>query len=174
MPFRHYARPVITALLLLAAAGAHAQYAWIGANGTRQYSDKPPPPGTPADKILKSPGRYTPLTQAPGLEPVDAAKPGEPALKPVEPKGPPSVADRETAYKERKKAEAEAQAKAQQEALQKQQVAERCAAAREAQAQFNSGARIAQVNQNGERSYMSDQERAARSARANQALQDCR
>lgn len=150
-------RPLAAALLLLAAAGAQAQYAWIGANGTRQYSDKPPPPGTPADKILKAPRSYAP-----------------PAPAPADTKGPPTLAEREQAYQERNKTRAEEQLNAEQEALQKKQLAERCAAARETQAQLASGMRIAQVDRNGERSYMSDGERAARSERVRQALQDCR
>ena len=52
--------------------------------------------------------------------------------------------------------------------------AERCASARELQAQLASGTRIAQYDGAGERRYMSDGERAERTARVNRALQDCR
>ena len=170
MSLHTYSRTLATALLLLAATAAQAQYAWIGPNGTRQYSDQPPPPGTPASKILKAPGRHTALAEAPGLEPAPAPA-GD---KTDAPKAPPSVADREAAYQERKKAEAEEKLKADQAALQKQQMAERCATAREAQAQFQSGIRIAQVGKDGQRSFMSDEERAARSARVNETVKDCR
>lgn len=168
-----YKRTLATTLLLLAAAGAHAQYAWIGPNGTRQYSDKPPPTGTPASKILKSPGMSTTLAVEPTVEPVDGAAKAEPA-KAGAAKGPQSVADREAAYKERMKAKAEEEQKAQQEAQQNKQKEQACAAAREAQAQLASGMRMAQIDKNGERGYMNDAERAARAQRANEALANCR
>lgn len=168
-----YARSFAAALLLLAATAAQAQYAWIGPNGTRQYSDKPPPPETPASKILKSPGRITTLSEEPAAAPVDSVV--EPIGKKAEaPKGPPSVADREAAYQERKKLEEEARQKAQQEAQQQQQKAAACASAREEQAQLASGMRMAKVDQNGQRGYVDDAERAARTQRVNQALENCR
>lgn len=167
-----YARSFAAALLLLAATVAHAQYAWIGPNGTRQYSDKPPPPDTPASKILKSPGRITTLSEATDAAPADAVTPI--GAKAEAPKGPPSVAEREAAYKERKKTEAEAQQKAQQEAQQQQQKAAACASAREAQAQLASGMRMAKVDEKGQRGYMDDAERAARTERVNRALDNCR
>jgi len=168
-----YARSIAAAMLLLAATAAQAQYAWIGPNGTRQYSDKPPPPETPASKILKSPGRMNTLSEAPSPAPAEGAA-APIGAKAEAPKGPPSVADREAAYKERQKTEAEAQQKAQQEAQQQQQKAAACASAREAQAQLASGMRMAKVDENGQRGYMNDAERAARTQRVNQALENCR
>ena len=164
-------------LLFLAATAAQAQYVWIGPGGTRQYSDRPPPPGTPASKIVKAPGRANPeLAPAPSppaatpVEPVTT----DPAAKPLPPKGPPTLAEQEAAYRARTKARDEANLKAQEEAQRARQLAERCNAARETQAQLASGTRIARYVQDGQKSYMTDAERAARSAQVNQALQDCR
>lgn len=56
----HFLR-VLGVAALLVAGFAHAQYSWIAPyswideKGVRQLSDRPPPPGTPADKILKAP-----------------------------------------------------------------------------------------------------------------------
>jgi len=164
-------------LLFLAATAAQAQYVWIGPGGTRQYSDRPPPPGTPASKIVKAPGRANPeLAPAPALPSATPVEPvaTDPAAKPMPPKGPPTLAEQEAAYRARTKARDEANLKAQEEAQRARQLAERCNAARETQAQLASGTRIARYGQDGQKSYMSDADRAARAAQVNQALQDCR
>jgi hypothetical protein len=161
-------------LLFLAATAAQAQYVWIGPGGTRQYSDRPPPPGTPASKIVKSPGRAAPeLAPAPAATPVEPVA-ANPAAKPMPPKGPPTLAEQEAAYRARSKARDEANLKAQEEAQRARQLAERCNAARETQAQLASGTRIARYDQDGQKSYMTETERATRAAQVNQALQDCR
>ena len=160
----HPLRLAATALLLFAATCAHAQYVWIEPNGTRQYSDRPPPPGTPASRILKSPGRAA-------LAPASRAQLA-PEATPA--KAPPTLAERDAAYRERVKARTEQAQKADQQTQLERASAERCALAREQQAQLASGTRIALYDKNGERSYLSDAERAERSARAGRALQDCR
>jgi hypothetical protein len=162
-------------LLFLAATAAQAQYVWIGPGGTRQYSDRPPPPGTPASKILKAPGRAAPepAPAPPAAMPADGAV-SDPTAKPLPPKGPPTLAEQEAAYRARTKAGDEANLKAQEEAQRARQLAERCNAARETQAQLASGTRIARYGQDGQKSYMTDAERATRAAQVNQALQDCR
>lgn len=165
MPISTSKRVLGATLLFLAAQLAHAQYAWIDANGTRQYSDRPPPPGTPPHKILKAPGR---------LAPAPTPEAGMDAAKPAVPKGPPSLAEREQAFRERAKERAEQERKEAMEAQRRRELAERCEAARDAQAQLASGIRIARFDQNGERSYMSDEERAAKAAQANRVLNDCR
>ena len=160
-------RHALGALLLCAATAAHAQYVWIGPNGTRQYSDRPPPPGTPAAKILKSPGR-------PALEP-QAAATDAPTPDPAAATGqPPTLAEREAAYRERSKARAEQEQKSQEEAARRRRLAEHCAAARETQAQLDSGIRIAKIGPDGEKSYMTDEEKATRNERVRRALQECR
>ena len=152
-------------LSLLAAAGAQAQYVWIEPNGTRQYSDRPPPPGTPASRILKAPGR-TVLPSAPAEETGFNASP---AARPA-----PTLAERDAAYRERAKARGEQERKEEEAARKERALAERCETARQNQAALASGTRIAQYGADGERRYLSDQERAERMARADRALQDCR
>ncbi|HEU4850995.1 MAG TPA: DUF4124 domain-containing protein, partial [Telluria sp.] len=50
-----YLKTILGAALLLATASAAAQYVWVDAKGARTYSDRPPPPEVPANKILKAP-----------------------------------------------------------------------------------------------------------------------
>jgi len=153
------------ALFLLAAAGAQAQYVWIEPNGTRQYSDRPPPPGTPASRILKAPGRAA-LAPAPAEE----AEPGAKATaKPA-----PTLTERDAAYRERIKARGEQERKDEEAARKERALAERCETARQNAAALASGTRIAQYGADGERRYLTDEEKAERMARANRALQDCR
>lgn len=160
-------RPALAALLLLGAGAAHAQYVWIGPNGTRQYSDRPPPPGTPASKIVKAPGRPTPTPPAPEA-PADSVEPATQA------KAPPTLAEREAAYRERSKLRDEDERKRQDEANRERRLAEHCAAARETQAQLDSGIRISRIGADGQKTYMTDDEKAARGAQVRRALQECR
>jgi type IV secretory pathway VirB10-like protein len=157
-------RHALGALLFFAATAAHAQYVWIGPDGTRQYADRPPPPGTPASKILKSPGR-------PALEPSTSPE------TPAENKGaatPPTLAERDAAFRQRSKARAEQEQKSQEEAGRRRRLAEHCASARETQANLASGIRVARIGPDGEKTYMSDEEKAARNEQVRRALQECR
>jgi len=162
-------RTTLGALLLLAACAAHAQYVWIGPNGTRQYADRPPPPGTPASKILKAPGRPDFAQQAPADE-----APAAPATRPADAKAPPTLAERDAAFRERSKARAEQEHTHREEAQRRRRLAEHCAAARETQAQLDSGIRIARIGPDGEKTYLSDEEKTAHGERVRRALQDCR
>ena len=157
-------RLATTTFFLLIGAAAQAQYVWIEPNGTRQYSDRPPPPGTPASRILKAPARALPPS-TPDAQTGPQAKPAEAA---------PTLAKRDAAYRERTKARVEQEQKTEQNMQRERATAERCASARALQAQLASGTRIAQYDTAGERRYMSDAERAERTARVNRALQDCR
>jgi hypothetical protein len=81
----------LVACALLAAAGsgaALAQHVWLDAKGVKQYSDMPPPAGTPANRVLQSPGLLT----APAAPEKAAA---------------PTVAERNAAFEKRRLEQAE-------------------------------------------------------------------
>ncbi|VXB83482.1 DUF4124 domain-containing protein [Massilia sp. 9I] len=158
-------RLIAATALLFASSLAQAQYSWIGENGVRQFSDRPPPPNTPPHKILKAPGR------APAPTPVaaPAPAPAAPTVKPA-----PTLADRDAEYRERLKKTEEAERKAQADAQRQRDAAERCEAARESRAQVESGVRIGRIGAQGERRIATDEERAAQLARANKVLAECR
>ncbi|MCD2518976.1 DUF4124 domain-containing protein [Massilia sp. G4R7] len=149
--------------LLLGSSLAQAQYSWIGENGVRQFSDRPPPPSTPPSKILKAPGR---AYAAPAAEP--------PAAAPAETKPAPGWAAREADYRKRMKEREEQDKKNAQQADRQRDVEQRCEWARTARAQVESGIRIGNVDPQGERRFASDEERAAQLARANKILSECR
>jgi hypothetical protein len=153
-------------ILLAGSSLAQAQYSWIGENGVRQFSDRPPPPGTPPHKILKAPGRALPAAPA---APTDAA----PLVAPPA-KGPKTLAEREAEYRARSKMREEQDKKDAAEAQRRRDMAQHCEDARDMRAQVASGIRIARVDAKGERSFMTDEERAAQLARADKALEGCR
>jgi len=156
----------LAALLLLCCAGlAQAQFVWIGPNGTRQYSDQPPPPGTPPSKILKMPGRPAPAQEA---------STAAPAGDTVKPKAAPTLAEREADYRKRAKAREEADAKSQSDARNNAAHAEHCDNVRKNQRMYASGMRISEIGTDGQRRFLSDAERAAGSARTEQQLSECR
>src|SRR4051794_11159333 len=48
-------RACLIVLACVATPLAFAQWQWIDKDGRKVFSDQPPPPGTPSDKILKRP-----------------------------------------------------------------------------------------------------------------------
>jgi len=159
-------RLLIASVLLLGSGLAQAQYSWIGENGVRHFSDRPPPPSTPAHKILKTPGRMAAIPPAPAPE--------APATAPAALKAAPTLAEREADYQERMKKRAEQDKKDAQQAERQRDIAQRCALARSAKAQVESGVRIRDVDATGQSRIATDEERAAQLAQANKILAECR
>lgn len=162
-------RLLFAGAVMLLSQLAHAQYSWIAPNGTRVFSDRPPPPGTPANRILKAPHR----SDAAADSAAPAAAPQALSSLADKPK-PPSLADREADYNKRQAQRQQDDKKAQEEAAQRAARQEGCANARQEEAQLASGMRIRAVGADGQPGYMNDEERARRLARARQALADCR
>lgn len=145
----------------------HAQYSWLDEQGARVFSDRPPPPGTPAKRILKMPRAMeadgaAPAPQAPA-EAAAAAAAAAPAM--------PDWQQREADYRERsaqrEKEEREAEAKRRQER------AAQCDWARGAQEQLETVRRLRVTNGKGEREDLSDEARDRELQRARQILSNC-
>jgi hypothetical protein len=168
------------ALILLAQLApqlAHAQYSWIDAKGTRVFSDRPPPPGTPGTRILQAPRAAAGAMPAGGAgkPPSSAAAPAAPAAATTAAAAkPPTVAEQETAFRERQAKREEDARKTQEAADRKTALDERCASARQEERLVTSGSRMSAVDAKGERYFLSDEERAKRLQAARRALQDCR
>lgn len=149
-------------LLLMAfavSAPALAQYSWIDDHGTRVFSDRPPPPGTPASRILKAP-RGVASTEA---TPAETAKPTAPTL-----------ADRDADFRKRTAERDADERKAAEEAQRKADNAAQCAAARRSEAALTSGQRITDMDDKGERVFVTDDEKARRLAQVRRVLAGCR
>jgi hypothetical protein len=156
-----------TAALLLFAGLAQAQYVWIDEKGVRQFSDRPPPPSTPPGKILKAPGK-------PSLAELVPEKSAEQPSREAARAGPPTLAERDAEYRKRAQERAKQEQKDAAEAQHKRAQAENCDNARRAKALMESDARVGQMDANGERSFMSDEERAKNLASANKVVAGCR
>jgi hypothetical protein len=166
---RTWRHPLLAGALMLLAQFAHAQYSWIDDKGTRVFSDRPPPPGTPAARILKGP-RTALAAPADGAA-VSAAVPA--ASAPAAPR-PPTLAEQDAAFRQRQ-AKREDDTRKQKESGDRQaEKEERCAAARQQERLMTSGERVSGIDAKGERYFLTDAEKAQRLNTARKALQDCR
>lgn len=166
-------KPLSALLLALACSlpmAAAAQWVWVDKDGRKVYSDRSPPPEVPVAKILKQPGVKGEASAAAlaAAEPASAAKPAAASG--------PKISGKDKALEEKKKqADAvEAEKKKAQEAEIAAAKADNCTRAKRSKASFDSGVRIAQVNDKGEREVMDDKQREAEVKRL-QALiaRDC-
>ncbi|MDP3248231.1 MAG: DUF4124 domain-containing protein [Polaromonas sp.] len=164
-------------LVLLAgwtfALSAAAQWQWIGKDGRKVFSDRPPPSDIQDKDILKQPGgRGRAKAPVAATEPTpDGAAPvaAAPAAKTNTPKI--SGKDAELEAKKKKLDEEEARKKKAEEEKVTQAKAANCEQAKKGLATFQSGVRVATTNAKGEREIMDDNARAAESKRV-QAIVD--
>jgi len=143
---------LVRTLLALAAAGlvaapsaAQQLYKYTGPDGKVQYSDRPPPDGGKAEKITGRLSTVSPATSAAAAG-GDAAKAG----------GPRSPAEQEQEFRKRR---LEAQEKASKDSKLAEERSARdasCAALRTQLSGVQSGARIARINEQGERVFLED------------------
>lgn len=155
-------RLVLATALIACTSLAQAQWMWVNEKGVKQFSDQPPPPGTPANRILKSPRGQS----AADLQKELAAPPADSEeAPPADAKAPPpkpTLAERNAEFNKRQKESAEKNAKAAEEAQRASEKAKYCAEAKGNIAMLESGMRVSEMGPNGERSFMSDEGRAQR------------
>jgi hypothetical protein len=172
---RAWSRLALSGALLAAAALAQAQYAWIDDKGLKQYSDRPPPPSVPANRILKGLGAglgAAPVQATDIAPPVDGS-PAAPA-KAAPAKAAPTIAERNAEFRKRKDEEAEKARKAEEDERRKSANDSHCDANRKHKLMLESGARISTVEKSGERGYLSDEQRARQLQDAQRALANCK
>lgn len=173
------------AMAVALAFPAAAQWKWRDSSGRTQYSDLPPPPGTPEQNILSRPAaqrraeaaRAAPAAAAAAGTSASAASaaPGLGASGASAAPGLPKGADPELEAR-RKKAEQDQQAKAKaEEARLAAARAENCTRARSQLQTLESGIRVARMNNKGEREFLDDKTRSDE-VRRTQAIisSDCR
>ena len=144
---------------------AAAQWKWRDRSGQMQYSDRPPPAGTPDAAVLQRPGAMA--RTLPPLVPASA-----PALA-----APPSprASEPELEARRRKAEQDEAARKKLDDERQAVLRAEHCSRVRGQLRALDEGMRMARVNENGERVVLDDDARAAESQRVRAILDaDCR
>ena len=170
---RYNTARLLTATALAAFASlAHAQYMWIDEKGVKQLSDRGPPSSIPQKNILKAPyGMPTAAMLAqekPAAAATAAPSSNELASKPT------SLADRNADFRKRAKEKEEREQKDAAAAAEKVGKAEDCERARSYKRSLDSGVRVSTTEKNGERGYMSDEQRAAELKKADKAVAACK
>jgi hypothetical protein len=172
------ARTFVALLAVLAASlvalPAEAQWKWRDKGGHVQYSDLPPPAGTPDNDILAKPNAALRRAAAQqSVAPASAASAGSAAVAAA---SAPRSADPELEAKRKKfESEAAAKAKAEQEKFTAAKT-ENCSRARAQMTTLKSGIRIAHTNaQTGEREFIDDKQRADETRRTQEVIaNDCK
>jgi len=157
----HLLRFVACAILAAGCGGALAQHVWLDGKGVKQYSDLPPPPGTPASRILQSAGPRPPAAAE------TVAAPGETVAAP-------SLSERNAAFEKRRIEQAERETRESEQARSAADNTRNCEQARRYERTLASGQRIAALDKNGERAFLSEQQRAQEMATAQRALAQCK
>jgi len=141
---------VLFTLMLIATTGWAQAYKWRDANGRIQYSDTPPPPGAKEVQQLRKP----------------AAGPvvGTPA-------GGKSLADQDADFRKRIAERSEAEAKQAKAAEEEQVRARNCEQAKGQLAALESGGRMLQFNEKGERIALDDAGRERAKADSQKAVE---
>lgn len=158
---------VCAALLLglsVSAAQAATQWKWRDAGGAIQYSDRPPPPGTPDSAILTRPSASTRTVRqtTPPPAATSTAATASPAAKNLDAELEARRKKSEEERLARQKADEEKQAKVR---------ADNCERARGYERSLKDGLRIARTNAKGEREILDDQARSEEMQRTQEAIQ---
>jgi hypothetical protein len=163
-------RATLLGVALALPAAGFAQWQWIDKDGRKVFSDQSPPADIPAKNILKQPGprgrSVAPVEPAASAAVPAKATPASPKL---------SGKDKELEEKKKQAEAAEAEKKKEQDEQVAKERAENCARMKSAKATLDSGARIARMNEKGEREFMDDAQRTAESKRLDTVLaRDCK
>jgi hypothetical protein len=168
-------RVILLALSCAVPLAAVAQWQWIDKDGRKVFSDQPPPPSVPANKILRQPGARV----APAAEEAvgTASAPATGAQTAKASASAPKLTGKEKELEDKKKA-AEAAEAAKKKALEDEVArlrADNCERAKRSKATFNTGVPIARTNAKGEREIMDDATRAAEIKRIDALIaSDCK
>ncbi len=163
--------PTLCLLLLLTLVGnAQAQWKWKDSSGNLQYSDRPPPPGTPEKDILqKPPQRYQPVVvrQLGASAPETAAAPAAASAA--------SRPDAQAQARQRQQEQEQAAKQKEEDRKQAAQRAENCRTAKGQLQMLESGVRIRRNNEQGEPVVLDDKQRAEEMQRSRAVItSECR
>ena len=142
---------------------AHAQWAWIGKDGSKVFSDRAPPVDISDQQIFKRPSLVFVVapTVRGGLSASSASPtasvPSQAALSASKPSG----IDKELAQRIKNSEQAQVEKRRADEEKLAKVKAENCDRAKQAEASLESGSRISRLNKQGIREILDDTERAA-------------
>ncbi len=157
---------VLTLAGLTFALSAAAQWQWIGKDGRKVFSDRPPTSDIPQKDILKQPGGRPPAAAVPAEAPVAAAAVPASAASAAKANAP-KISGKESALEAKKKKAEEDEAKKEKAEEDKvaQGKADNCERAKRGLLTFQSGGRVSTTNAKGEQEVMDDKMRAAETQR---------
>jgi len=167
-------RALLLGIALIAFTGpACAQWAWKDDNGRTVYSDRPPPAGVKADRIVRQPTNAQTVLppQQSNAATEAAARPSSDAKTAPVPSAPKSVAEQEMEFRKRQIERAEAEKKAQDDQARNAARAAECERARGYLKAVEDGQRIARTDAAGNREFLDDSQRAAEADRARKIVE---
>jgi hypothetical protein len=178
-------RPLLVAAACALPLLAAAQWQWIDKDGRKVFSDRSPPADIPAKNILKQPGPTrgssvaVPAAAAatPGAEGAAGTAVAASAPAPQAAASAPKLSGKDKELEDKKKQAEAAEAAKKKEAEEKfaQAKAENCTRAKQSKASFDSGVRIARINEKGEKEIMDDAQRASEVRRLDSVIaRDCK
>lgn len=157
-------------IALFAAGAASAQFVWLDEKGVKQYSDMPPPASVPKSRILKGLSK-----EARAASPADAPASDKEKTPAVDAdKQPMTTAEKNVEFQKRRTDQAEKEKKAAEQEKLAADKARSCERAREYQRTLESGVRITRSDKDGERTFVSDEERARELRDTRTLLQECK
>lgn len=156
---------VAIAVLLATATVAAQVYKWVDKDGQVQYTDTPPPPGAAKVEPKKIANASASTSAATTAAPTATGKPGDTAKTSKD-----KAKDSAKEVEKRRKEEIEKNLKDDDIARVAKANQERCKGATAALLEFESGRPINRIKENGEREFVSDDERAASIVRMRAAM----
>jgi hypothetical protein len=168
---------IVFAAAMLGSSGfssiAYAQYIWLDEKGTKHYSDTPPPVSIPLKNILKQQGFNARTLPEAAAEPAkDGARPA--SAEKEKDAAPMTTAEKNADFQKRRAEQAEKDRKAAEEAKMAAYKEKQCEQARDYQKALQSAVPLARTDKNGERYFLSEEQRAKEAQEAKRVLDACK
>lgn len=160
---------VTVALIAIVPNLSFAQFVWVDQHGVKQFSDTPPPSNTPRNRIIKTPN-FSHL-----MEDKEKSTSQSPTNKDDEKLQKPQTATAQNdAMDKRRTEEAEKASKTATEKKIAEDKATNCERARAYQQTLQNGMPVTKTNQNGERGFLDEAQRAKDLADTKRVTADCK
>ncbi|AMM26307.1 DUF4124 domain-containing protein [Variovorax sp. PAMC 28711] len=169
---------LVLGLVCVLPLAAHAQWQWVDNAGKKVFSDQAPPPDIPEKNIVRRAGGASSRPALAPVTPPSDAVAGTPLAAPARSASGavrPSGVDKELEEKTKRAEDAEKARQAAEAQKLAQAKAENCNRARQSKATYDSGIRVARLNDKGEREIMDDKARAEEQQRLQTVISgDCK
>lgn len=154
-------------------ATAVAQYVWLDEKGVKQFSDMPPPTNTPNIRILKVPGTTLYSTPSSASNTGRSDKTEVNAAASDKAKAPMTTAEKNADFLKRRAEQADKEKKAAEQRQLASDKAKNCDRARAYNRLLESGERISHTDNNGERTFLTDEQRTREVHDVRRVITDC-